>query len=101
MMKDPYQVLGVSRDAPEEEIKKADDAAVSDNEYNKFIQDRQKEGKPLPVGETLRKDAEKLNGQTASPAQTEAIKVEPAKAESADSAAPERNFLENLAPEKR
>ena len=85
----------------EAEIKKADDDAVSDNEYNKFIQDRKKEGKPLPAGETLRKDAEKLNGQTSSPAQTEERKGEPAKAEPVAPAAPEQNFLENLAPEKR
>ena len=44
----------------DKEIKKADDAAGRDNEYNKFIKDRQKEGKPLPPGETLKKDAEAL-----------------------------------------
>ena len=44
----------------EKEIKKANDAAVQDNEYNVFIKDRQKEGKPLPVGETLNRDAEAL-----------------------------------------
>ena len=37
-----------------------DAAAVRDNEYNKFLKDRQKEGKPLPPGETLKKDAEAL-----------------------------------------
>ncbi len=44
----------------EKEIKAADDAAVRSNEYHKFIEDRQKEGKPLPVGETLKRDAEAL-----------------------------------------
>ena len=44
----------------EKEIKKADDAAVSDNQYNTFIKDRQKEGKPLPAGETLNRDAEAI-----------------------------------------
>ena len=41
----------------EREIKKADDAAVSDNQYNTFIKDLQKDGKPLPAGETLNRDA--------------------------------------------
>ena len=44
----------------EKAVKEADAAAVRDNEYNKFIRDRQKEGKPLPPGETLKKDAEAL-----------------------------------------
>ncbi len=44
----------------EKEIKKADDAAVSDNEYNTFIKGRQKDGKPLPAGETLNRDAEAI-----------------------------------------
>jgi hypothetical protein len=44
----------------EKAVKEADAAAVRDNEYNKFIKDRQKEGKPLPPGETLKKDAEAL-----------------------------------------
>ena len=44
----------------EKAVKEADEAAVRDNEYNKFIKDRQKEGKPLPPGETLKKDAEAL-----------------------------------------
>ena len=51
--------------------------------------------------ERLLKDAEKLNGQASSPAQTEERKGEPAKAEPVAPAAPEQNFLENLAPEKR
>ena len=44
----------------EKEIKAADDAAVRSNEYHKFIEDLRKEGKPLPVGETLNRDAEAL-----------------------------------------
>ena len=44
----------------EKEIKAADEAAVRSNEYHKFIEDRQKEGKPLPAGETLHRDAEAL-----------------------------------------
>ena len=52
----------------EQEIKKADDAAVQDNEYNLFLKDRQKEGKPLPAGETLKKDAEALKKAAEAPA---------------------------------
>ena len=44
----------------ERAVKEADAAAVRDNEYNKFIRERQEEGKPLPAGETLKKDAEAL-----------------------------------------
>ena len=44
----------------EKEIKEADDAAMRDNEYNKFIKERQKEGKPLPAGEALKRDAEAM-----------------------------------------
>ena len=44
----------------EQEIKAADEAAKRTNEYHKFIEDRQKEGKPLPAGETLNRDAEAL-----------------------------------------
>ena len=44
----------------DKEIKKADDAAVQDNEYNRFLRDIQKEGKPLPSGETLKRDAEAM-----------------------------------------
>ena len=58
----------------EQEIKKADDAAVSDNEYNTFIKKRQEEGKPLPAGETLKRDAEALRG--AEKKATEASKAE-------------------------
>ena len=48
----------------EQEIKKANDAAERTNEYHKFIEDHQKEGKPLPVGETLNRDAEALKNAT-------------------------------------
>ncbi len=44
----------------ENAVKEADAAAVRDNEYNKFIKDRQEKGQPLPAGETLKKDAEAL-----------------------------------------
>ena len=44
----------------EREIKAANEAAERTNEYHKFIEDRQKEGKPLPAGETLKRDAEAL-----------------------------------------
>ena len=51
----------------EKAVKEADAAAVRDNEYNKFLKDRQKEGKPLPPGETLRKDAEALKEEEKKP----------------------------------
>jgi len=44
----------------EKAVKDADAAAARDNEYNKFIKERQDQGKPLPAGETLKKDAEAL-----------------------------------------
>ena len=44
----------------EKAVKEADAAAVRDNEYNKFIKEQQEKGKPLPPGETLKKDAEAL-----------------------------------------
>ena len=47
-------------DKVEKELKKADRESSSDNEYNRFIKDRQREGKPLPAGETLKKDAAAL-----------------------------------------
>ncbi len=66
----------------EKEIKEADNAAVSDNEYNRFIKDRQREGKPLPAGETLKKDAEAIkNDASPAPAQAPAPAA-PAPAES-------------------
>ena len=44
----------------EKEIKAANDAAERTNEYHKFIENRQKEGRPLPAGETLKRDADAL-----------------------------------------
>lgn len=44
----------------EKEIKKADEEAASDNEYNRFIKDLNKGGKPIPAGETVNRDAEAL-----------------------------------------
>ena len=61
----------------EQEIKKADDASVQDNEYNKFIKDRQKEGKPLPAGETLKRDAEALKKSEAQDAQEKEVAPKP------------------------
>ena len=49
---------------------------MSDNEYNKFIKDRQKEGKPLPAGETLKKDAEALKKEGEAKVESEATKPE-------------------------
>ena len=54
----------------EKAVKEADAAAVRDNEYNKFLKDRQKEGKPLPPGETLRKDAEALKEEEKKPVES-------------------------------
>ena len=48
----------------EKELKEAQDASMQDNEYNTFIKERQRTGKPLPVGETLKKDAEALKKGT-------------------------------------
>ncbi len=59
----------------EKAVKEADAAAVRDNEYNKFIKEQQEKGKPLPAGETLKKDAE-------------ALKEAEAKKPAADTAAP-------------
>ena len=47
-------------DKAEKEIKKADAASERTNEYHRFIEERQKAGKPLPAGETLRRDAEAM-----------------------------------------
>ena len=80
-----YPEIALNRRVVGEEIKKADAAAVSDNEYNRFIKDRQQEGKPLPAGETLKKDAE-------------ALKEAEGKAK-AEEQAP-GSLLDNLAPEK-
>ena len=52
----------------EKEIKSANDAAERTNEYHKFIENRRKEGKPLPAGETLKKDAEAIANEGNKPA---------------------------------
>ena len=44
----------------EKAIKAAADADRRSNEYHKYIEDLQKDGKPLPAGETLKKDAEAI-----------------------------------------
>ena len=54
----------------EKEIKSANDAAERTNEYHKFIEDRQKSGKPLPAGETLKKDAEAIANEGNEPAES-------------------------------
>ena len=51
----------------EKAVQEADAAAVRDNEYNKFIKDRQEKGKALPAGETLKKDAEALKKESEAP----------------------------------
>ena len=50
---------------------------MSDNEYNNFIKDRQKEGKALPAGETLKRDAEALKNAETKPAATRKQKEVP------------------------
>ena len=54
----------------EKEIKSANDAAERTNEYHKFIEDRQKKGKPLPAGDTLKKDAEAMANEGNKPAES-------------------------------
>lgn len=44
----------------EKEIRKADEEAASDNEYNRFIKDLKKDGKPIPAGAAVNRDAEAL-----------------------------------------
>jgi hypothetical protein len=61
----------------EKEIKAADEAAERTNEYHKFIEDRQKEGKPLPAGETLNRDAEALKKDEAQKAQEKEVAPKP------------------------
>ena len=55
----------------EQAVKDADEAAARDNEYNKFIKDRQEKGAPLPAGEKLRKDAEALKKAEEAPKKAE------------------------------
>ena len=93
-------------DRAEAELKKADGAVMSDNEYNKFIKERQKEGKPLPAGDTLKRDAaaikkvvegeneEALNGGSIPKKEVETMKKgdEPSTAQT-----PSKNLLGDLA----
>ncbi len=69
----------------EKAVLEAEAAVVRDNEYNKFIKERQENGKPLPAGEILKKDAEALKqggeAPTVEPAASKAV-VEPPKATS-------------------
>ena len=44
----------------EKAIKAADDADKRSNEYHKYLEDLKKDGKTLPAGETLKKDAEAI-----------------------------------------
>ena len=97
----------------EKELKKADKESLSDNEYNKFIKDRQREGKPLPAGETLKKDAEALKeskkpetpAETPAPAAQEVPASQPAAPEApaaseAPAPAASGSMLGDLAPVK-
>jgi len=54
----------------EKAIKAADDAEKRSNEYHKYIEDLQKSGKPLPAGETLKKDAEAIANEGNKPAES-------------------------------
>ena len=51
----------------EKAVREAEAAEVRDNEYNKFIKDRQEKGKTLPAGELLNKDAEVLKRESETP----------------------------------
>ncbi len=44
----------------EKAIKEADEAAKSDNEYHKVLEQMKESGKPLPAGETLNRDAKEM-----------------------------------------
>ncbi len=76
----------------EKAVKEADAAAVRDNEYNKFIKEQQEKGKPLPPGETLKKDAEALKKDA------EAQERVPPKATAAEKAAPQTTAQESVPP---
>jgi len=75
----------------EKAVKEADAAAVRDNEYNKFIKDQQEKGKPLPAGETLKKDAEALK-------EAEAAGGSRSSATAAETAAPHADAQESVPP---
>ena len=73
----------------EKAVKDADADAVRDNEYNKFIKEQQEKGKPLPPGETLKKDAEALKeAESKKPAAETAAPHKEAEAKPADASKP-------------
>ena len=47
----------------EKAIKESEEAAKSENEYHKYLEKMQKEGKPLPPGETLNRDAKAMEAE--------------------------------------
>ena len=62
---------------------------MRDNEYNKFIKEQQEKGKPLPPGETLKKDAEALKeAESKKPAAETAAPHKEAEAKPADASKP-------------
>ena len=84
----------------EKAVQDADAAAVRDNEYNKFIKDRQEKGKALPAGELLNKDAEALKKEAEAPkpaAETPAAAPVPV-AEAPKAAEPPKNVPAPEAP---
>jgi type II secretory pathway component GspD/PulD (secretin) len=73
----------------EKAVKEADEAAMRDNEYNKFIKEQQEKGKSLPPGETLKKDAEALKeAESKKPAAGTAAPHKEAEAKPADASKP-------------
>jgi len=76
----------------EKAVKEADAAAVRDNEYNKFIKEQQENGKPLPPGETLKKDAEALK-------EAEKAGGSRSSATAAETAAPHADAQERVPPQ--
>ncbi|MBR1588736.1 MAG: hypothetical protein IJ658_10475 [Kiritimatiellae bacterium] len=90
----------------EKAVKEADAASVRDNEYNKFIKEQQEKGKPLPAGETLKKDAEALkeaekaggSRSSATAAETAAPHADPPKPSAAETAAPHADAQERVPP---
>ena len=75
----------------EKAVKEADEAAVRDNEYNEFIKEQQEKGKPLPPGETLKKDAEALK-------EAEKAGMSRSSATAAETAAPHADAQERVPP---
>ena len=76
----------------EKAVKDADAAAMRDNEYNKFIKEQQEKGKPLPPGETLKKDAEALK-------KAEEAGGSRSSATAAETAAPHADAQERVPPQ--